>query len=303
MIRTSSRKMKLDQLIHLLTQGRVMRTILLFGLSLALAFFPDASHAQLSSGHFNPQEGTFTFSAPDGALIVAHAATQRMYLSAPNGGLSEISFQEAVAHAEPDPMKRPAMLAAMNNALADPDSAGAFALPWSSGGFEPEPPPCAGNGANPGGWESECTLQGLRGGGLRAQSGSGDELPEPTTLPRMEVLGMRPNLVSGGVFYFQDTVGNYANTDGNISYQEFYAYDFNRWQASRSAACEAAKVQSLLVAGTLLATAASCGAAAASGGLAAAGCGGMIVVSMISWGQMSALNKTCASGYPGPGNW
>lgn len=72
-----------------------MRTILLFGLSLVLAFFADASHAQLSSGHFNPQEGTFNFSAPGGAL--------RIYLSAPNGGFSEISFQEAVADAEPDP--------------------------------------------------------------------------------------------------------------------------------------------------------------------------------------------------------
>ena len=87
-----------------------MRNLWLHGLSLILLLLSSAAQAQLASGHFRSQDGTFTFRGPDGALFVADLSTQRIYASAPNGALSEITFQEAVAAAEPDATKRPPCL-------------------------------------------------------------------------------------------------------------------------------------------------------------------------------------------------
>jgi drug/metabolite transporter superfamily protein YnfA len=170
-------------------------------------------------------------------------------------------------------------------------------------------PPCPDNGANPGGWETECNLGGFSGRGLRAQNeGDGGGLDEPTDLPGIQVYGMRPNYFpAGGSFYINDSLGNYENIDGNALYAEFFAYDFNRWQKHRSAACDAARLQSFLVAGSIASAAGTClvaiAAAAPTAGFALAACGGALVVTGVAWAQMVESNKTCASGYPGAGNW
>lgn len=105
-------------------KDEVMRKIAIYGLSLVFVLASYAAQAQLASGHLSPQDGTFTFRGSDGALFVADVSTQRIYVSAPSGALSEIAFQDAVASAEPDPSKRQALLAAFNIALSNPSSAG-----------------------------------------------------------------------------------------------------------------------------------------------------------------------------------
>jgi hypothetical protein len=282
-----------------------MRNLLLHGLSLILLLLANAAHAQLASGHLSSQDGTLTLRTPDGALFVADLSTQRIYASTPNGTLSEITFEDAVAAAEPDPANRPALLAAFNSVLGSQNSNGAFALPI----LAPAYPPCTDNGANPGGWEEECQLEGLRGHHSTLQSeNNGPELDEPTDLPGVEVLGMRPNYFpSGGSFYVADSLGNYQNVDGNVSYSELFAYDFHRWNKNRSAACDAAQTQSFIVGGSITGTVGTCAiAVAASGptaGFAFMACGGALVVTGAAWGQMLELNKTCVSEYPGPNNW
>lgn len=277
-----------------------MRKFLLTGLVVLSASLSPAASAQLISGHSDPQGGTFSVRTPDGTLVVADAISQKVYISAINGASSEITFQQAIETAEPDPSKRQAMLAAITSGFTSSTSAGAFAFPVEG----PQPNPCPNNGSNPGGWEEECEF-GVMGTFLNSMmSGDGDPLPKPTDLDGITVTGMRPEILTGaGVFYFSDNAGNYNNPGGSVSYQRYYADDYNRWKKNRSAACEAAHIQSFVVAGMVAGSVGACGAAAASGGLAAFACGGMIVGTMASFAQMHTLSQVCASEYPGPGNW
>lgn len=260
--------------------------------------------AQNVSGFTDTQDGTFTVRAPDGTLVVADAASERIYISDINGSMAELTFAQAIDAGEPDPSRRSALLAAIRAGLVDPLAEGAFAIPVQP--YQPEPNPCPDNGANPGGGEIECQLQGA--GSITTQQGGGaeGELPKPTDLETITVTAMRPEVIvntGGGVFYSRGVMGEYDNPGGYVPYQQYWADDYNRWKKNRSMACDAAQVQSFMVAGSVLLAGASCTGAAASGGVAGAACGGAVVVLMGSWAQMMASQQTCVSAYPGPGNW
>lgn len=269
----------------------------------ALSF---SANAQNISGFTDTEDGTFSVRTPDGTLVVADADSEMIYISNLAGMVAELTFEQALATAEPDPSQRVALLAAIRAGLVDPLAEGAFALPVGS--YQPEPNPCPENGANPGGWESECQLDdsGNGSGTTQSDGGSGDELPKPTDMDSITVTGMRPEIIentNGGVFYSRGVMGNYDNPGGYVPYQQYWADDYNKWKKNRSAACNAAQLQSFAVAGSILLLGGTCTGAAATGGLAGAACGGAAVVLMASWAQMMASQQVCASAYPGPGNW
>lgn len=283
-----------------------MRAVLLGGIVVLSALLSASVSAQSISGFTDTQDGTFSLRTADGTFVVADAISERIYISDPSGVVLEVTFAQAIANAEPDPSQRPALLAAIKAGLVNPLVEGAFALPVAP--YLPEPNPCPDNGANPGGGEVECQLDlsGKMVGTTRSSGGSGDELPKPTDLETIIVTAMRPEIIentNGGVFYSRGVLGNYDNPGGYVTYQQYWADDYNRWKRNRSAACDAAQVQSFMVAGSILLTGGACAGAAGSGGLAAAACGGVVVVLMASWGQMMASQQACTTAYPGPGNW
>lgn len=260
-----------------------------------------ANAQQFSSGFINPQDETFSIRTQDGTLVVADGKTQTIYISNEFGAITELTFEQAAASVEADPTKRFELLRDTRNAIKDPMNLAAFAFPVDPTSNNP----CDDHAPSPIGEDRECVID--SGSNFNSASSQGaDELPEPDVLDTVYVVAMRPERLvgsGGAVFYYGGAIGNYNNPGGNVSFQRYYADDYRRWTNQRSAACDAAHVQSFVVAGAVALTAVTCTGAAASGGLAAFACGGAAVGTMAAIGQMVTLSKTCSSNYPGPGNW
>lgn len=281
--------------IHFGETSMVHGRKLLFGALLGLVSISGVVGAQPLGIHASPETGTFTLRLPDGTIITADAVSRRFYLTDSSGAFREVTFEEAISHAEPDPAQRAALMGAFESALINPIASGYQAHP-----AQPSPPLC---------WDSnECHPNAI---GEEGEYGANnevvgdDELPKPVDIPPMIVTAMRPSYdpASLGVNYWLGFMGGYANPGEDTSYQQSYADDYRRFQNQQQAACRSSMIASFEVTGAVILTGAACSAAVGSGGFAAAGCAGAAILTMTAWARMAVADAQCAQEYPGPGNW
>ncbi len=276
------------------------------GLLLISLCFPQAAKAQLISGYTDQSNGTFRIRTSDGTLIVADPQSERIYISDVNGALHEVTFEQAISNAEPDPASRAALRDSFWAGLTNPELAGAFAIPIQSVDYFHQPNNPCDYGANPGGFEQECTIDSGGGGVAMTQGGEegGDSsLAKPVDLET--VTALRPHLIEntgGASFYSRSSLGNYNNEGGYLEYQEYYTDNFNSWSRNRSAACTMAAISAVATAAAGVATGLSC-LGIAAGGVTAGVCAAGVVATVALWAQYSISVNTCMSDYPGPGNW
>lgn len=282
---------------------RLSNFILLF----SILFFSSAANAQLISGFTDQGDGTFRVRTQAGTLIVADPQSERIFISDAHGGLHEVPFEQAIQQAEPNIANRDLLRSSFWDGLTKPELSGAFAIPVKSLEYFPQSNNPCDYGSNPGGWEQECTFDPEGGLGFVLQSeGEGDSLEKPVEMETVHAL--RPNIITntgGGSFYSSGYLGSYniADSGGDyLSYQEYYANDFNSWSRNRSAACNNAALAGVSAVAAGVGAALACPAAVA-GGLTAVGCAAAIVGLVALYASYSSAANTCMSSYPGPGNW
>lgn len=261
----------------------------------------------------NPAQKLFTFKLVDNSVIAADGVSRRFYLQTVNGGTLEMSFDEVIAHAEPDPAKRAALMATFEAALANPLNAGYFESGFPLG---PDPIPCDPPCMNP-------EFPTMVSDPLSMMVSGGGEI---TDLDGVTVIRRRPSSVpliggdGGGVFWSSGYLGSYDPFGGGgggggggetpVTYQQYWKDDFKRFERQRQAACGAATTNSFAFGANLGATLLSCGIAIAGtpvGGTGPALLGALCfaegLLTVKAWGDMAEANATCAATYPGPGNW
>lgn len=259
-----------------------------------------------------PSEKLFTIRLADNSVIVADGISRRFYLQAANGGMQEMTFDDVVAHVDPDPAQRSLLLSRLENALARPLMEGYF----ESG--EPlgvEPLPCEYPCLNP-----ELPTAMMESVDGQIESAAVDEERPPHDLDGVSVAPRRPSEVpliggGGGVFWSGGFLGSYnpsdaLNSSDPVTYQQYWKDDFRRFERARQAACSAATQKATLFALNLSLTVAACGLAVAGtpvGGVGpavlGAACFAEGVLTVNAWNEMAEANAACAATYPGPGNW
>ncbi|MCD9004898.1 hypothetical protein LDO31_01340 [Luteimonas sp. XNQY3] len=271
---------------------------------LVLAIFSNAAQAQYISGFNDQSNGTFRVTTSEGVVIVADPQTQRIYIADINGAMHEVGFEQAIGIAEQDPVQRDSMRASFWGALTNPTLAGAFAIPFASFDYFHVPNNPCDAGANPGGWEEECTISGFGAIGV-VSSGGDDSLEKPVDLEKVHAL--RPHLIEntgGAAFYSSGNLGNYNYTDGGgyVDYQRYYADDFNSWSRNRSNSCIAAAANGVAMVAAGVGAGVGCLSTPVVG-VTAAVCAAGIVTTVALWANYAVSANACMSSYPGPGKW
>lgn len=240
-------------------------------------------------------------------LIVADPQSQRIYISGENGAVHEVTFEEAISNAEPDPANRAALRESFWAGLTNPELAGAFAIPLRSVDYFHVPNNPCDYGSNPAGWEEECTI-GAQGRAVM-QSGDGEgALEKPVDLETVTVTALRPHVIEntgGAAFYSVSDVGNYDHVGvggGYVDYQRYYTDNFNSWNKNRSSACTSAVIRGVSTVAAGVAAGVAC-LAIPAGGVTSVACAAGIVGTVALWAEYSMSVNTCMSNYPGPGNW
>lgn len=245
-----------------------------------------------------PSEKLLLMKLEDGTVLAVDGVSRRFYRADPLGTTFELSFEEVAAHAEPDPVKRAALISKLEADLANPVNAGYLetGLPLGAPGA-PEPSHPVDN-CNP-----VCEVQSNAGsvsdGGI-------------TDLDAVPVIGKRPVRVTGGVFWTGGYLGAYdgGRAGGGVAYQQYWADDYERFKRERQAACSAATADSLSFGAILALNVLTCGAAVAgvpAGGagpaLLGAACFAESILTVRAWVDMRESDAKCAATYHGPGTW
>lgn len=261
-----------------------------------------------------PSEKLFMFKLSDNNIIAVDGVSRRFYRTDPAGNKVEMSFDEVIAHAEPDPAKRPALMAQFEAALASSISAGYWESASSLQGPMPEPEPC-----NP---VCEFSRASADGPVMQSYATTGGDEP-PTDLDGVTVIGRRPSevpLIGGGGgdgMFWSNNLGAYNQNDAfgggssgdPVTYQQYWADDYKRFQREKLAACEAATVNAYAFGATMALTIITCGGAIAlspAGGagpaILGAACFAESILTVKAWGDLSQADKQCSATYLGPGS-
>ncbi|MBB3344171.1 hypothetical protein [Luteimonas sp. RC10] len=280
----------------------------IFVLFFSVFCFSSAANAQFISGYTDQADGTFRIRAQDGTLIVADPHSRRIYISGTDGSMSEVTFDQAIGHAEPNPAARESLRESFWRGLTTPEFAGAFAIPVKSLEYFPQSNNPCDAGSNPGGWEEECNFNPDGGFGVVIQSGGEDDSSLEKPVDMETVHALRPHLITntgGGSFYSSGFLGNYENVGaggGYLEYQEYYANDFNAWSRNRSDACNRASLMGVAAVAAGVGAGMVCLTSPVVG-VTALACAAGIVGTIALYAEYSSAAHTCMSSYPGPGNW
>lgn len=98
-------------------------TVLLGGL-LAVNSANAQTQLQMTRAQANPAQKLFRLVATDGTVVAADGQTRRFYIKGPGGApMQEITFDQVLAHAEPNATRRALLKAKFEAALANPQMA------------------------------------------------------------------------------------------------------------------------------------------------------------------------------------
>lgn len=86
--------------------SKLLAVTVLLGGPLAINSANAQTQLQITRFQADPSDKLFRFVAPDGTVVAADGQTRRFYLQAPNGASAEITFDQALAHAEPNATRR-----------------------------------------------------------------------------------------------------------------------------------------------------------------------------------------------------
>lgn len=283
----------------------VVVTVLLFG-SFGTMNAADAQ-VKMTRSQTDPADKLFRLVAPDGTMVAADGETNRFFIETPGGESFEITFDQALAAAEPDPSKRDRLESDFEAALADAELANYSYVHE----LELSPPvPC-----QPPPGKIFCEIQPYSVPGVN-QLASGafseeEDDEDVTDLDRVTVTARRPQIMtiggaggagfwSGGIIY-----GNPYKGGSNKArdYQQCWAEDYDDFKRSQGEACfnanaaAATGVGALLTAGELcLATAVTAG----GGGVGAVGCAGAAIVYVVSLVTTFHYERQCLAEYTEP---
>lgn len=251
----------------------------------------------------NPAARQLVIELSNGAMVVADDTSQKFLVVAESGEKFEVSFSDAVASIESDPVKRRQLLSEFRDALNDPKHQVTISKPRLAVDDSTWPlPSMCGDVAciDPYAGGSETGGHGLL---TKSNTTCSNHYLCPRNLAPCDLGPCSPARWGDNFMFYSGLRAGWGEDrgGGNLSMQELVAYDQRRWEQARQEACEDTHIS----AATSVAAAAVMGGSCllAGTGAGALVCAGSIVVYGISLHQTFESRERCLADYPGLGNW
>ncbi|MGY0618093.1 hypothetical protein [Lysobacter sp. A378] len=280
----------------------VVTAVFLFGALGAM----NAAHAQISMtrSQADPANKLFRMVAPDGTIVAADGETRRFFIETPGGASFEFTFDQALAAAESNPSERIRLKADFEAALADAKLANySYAYRRELGPCQPPP------------GKIFCEIQPFAAPtpnqSAFADPPEDDEDEETHDLDKVSVTARRPNIMTGGagsgwgyrpggIVYGNPHSGGSAEAE---QFQRCWAEDYDDFKSNRADSCFTANVTAATTIGLMFIAGDACllaGGTLGGGGVTLAGCGGAVIVYVVSLVSAVHYDNKCLAEYTAP---
>lgn len=279
------------------------RVIYVVATLIALISSQAVAQAGLERASTNPITKQFVVEFTDGGMVVADDTTQKFLVVTKSGQHFEVSFSDALASVESDPLKRQQLLLDFRASLNDQTHLVTIAKPRLAvdDSVWPLPSMCGDVACiDPYGDDTSTSAPDFS---AKNAAGCKNHYLCPRNLAPCDLGPCSPARWGDNFMFYSGFRAGWGDDQGggNLTEQDLVAYDQQRWQNMRDQACHNTN---LLAATSVAAAGVMVGSCALSGtGVGAVVCVGSVILYGISVYQTYESRDQCLADYPGLGNW